>query len=170
MASVGTPEPQTIHPRLFRDCAAEFATGVAVITCVGPAGEPLGVTINSFSTVSLDPPLVLFSLARTLTAIDAFTQARGWAINILSAAQQDHSRIFSQRDSDRFADIAFTMSPHGNPVIADILSVFECVPFGIHDGGDHLIFLGRVVHASRRSEGRPLLYFRGRYATVVDEG
>lgn len=137
-----------------------FATGVAVITTVDGQGNPFGVTVNSFNSVSLDPPLVLWSLARRAWSLPVFDQENGFCVNILSAGQDDLCRLFSSRVEDRFAEIGWRRDALGLPVLDGALAVLSCRNWARHDGGDHEIFLGEVVGATR-SEGVPLAYCQG---------
>ena len=124
---------------------------------------PHGLTVNSFTSVSLDPPLVLVCLDRKVQSLGVFERAAGFSINILRAEQQEISRRFASIVEDRFENLAWTGGAHtGAPLLGDALGVFECVREQIIPAGDHLIFLGRVVQA-RCSDGEPLVYFASRY-------
>ncbi|HMM54831.1 MAG TPA: flavin reductase family protein [Candidatus Desulfobacillus sp.] len=148
--------------RALRDALGAFATGVAVVTAVRPDGRPAGLTVNSFNTVSLDPPLVLWSLSRRSPSLAAFRQASHFAVNILSAGQQALSERFARRDSDKFAGIDWQAGLGGAPLLPGCCAVLECGNEARHDGGDHLVFIGRVERFAR-SEAPPLVYHRGRY-------
>src|SRR5215469_2347356 len=149
--------------RRFRDALGWFATGVTVITADRPGGEPVGFTANSFSSVSLDPQLILFNLDRTAQCLPVFETAKYFAVNVLSEAQQELSNRFAASVEDRFRDVPFTRGEGGAPLLPDALAIFECAAHAVHDGGDHRIFLGRVLRFRARDEGSPLLYCRGRY-------
>ena len=150
-------------PRTLRDALGCFATGVTVVTCLNGEGHPAGLTVNSFTSVSLDPPLLLVCIAREAASAAALTSAANFAVNVLQTGQQPASIRFSTRAEDRFGVNDWTRGEFGAPVLEESLSVFECERYGVHDGGDHHILVGRVVKASFDPNLDPLLYFRGRY-------
>lgn len=156
-------ESRTGHdPRTLRDALGCFATGVTVVTCLCD-GEPAGLTVNSFTSVSLDPPLLLVCIAKPASSAAALTSATHFAINVLQTGQQPDSIRFATRDEDRFGAAAWSCGEAGAPILEDSLGVFECERFAVYDGGDHHILVGRVVKASFDAGLDPLLYFRGRY-------
>ncbi|QPC88024.1 flavin reductase [Mesorhizobium sp. NBSH29] len=146
--------------RTFRDALGRFATGVTIVTTATEDG-PVGITANSFSAVSLDPPVVLWSIGRNSSRYDAFADCKNFAVHILDADQLDLSRRFA-RAGDAFSGLDFTWSENGVPVLPDCLSRFECARIAGHDGGDHLIVVARVVEAALR-DGEPLVFSRGGY-------
>jgi len=150
-------------PRTLRDALGCFATGVTVVTCLGPDGAPAGLTVNSFTSVSLDPPLLLVCLNRRAASTERLVAASCFAVNVLQTGQQPASIRFSTRDEDRFGTTAWDCGEAGAPILKDSLGVFECERFAVHEGGDHHILIGRVVKASFDAGVDPLLYFRGRY-------
>jgi len=150
-------------PRTLRDALGCFATGVTVVTCLGAEGEPAGLTVNSFTSVSLDPPLLLVCLAKQAASAAALTEASHFAVNVLQTGQQPASIRFSTRDEDRFGTTPWSCGEGGAPILKDSLGVFECERHAVHDGGDHHILIGQVVKASFDAGLDPLLYFRGRY-------
>jgi flavin reductase (DIM6/NTAB) family NADH-FMN oxidoreductase RutF len=154
----------TIDPREFRDALGCFATGIAVATARAADGRPVGMTINSFASVSLDPPLVLWSIARTATGFAAFRDAGHFTINVLREEQRAVSVRFAGQADDRWEGIAVERWTTGAPVITGSLAVIECTTEAIHEGGDHLILVGRVLRLASDRSGRPLVYFAGRYA------
>jgi flavin reductase (DIM6/NTAB) family NADH-FMN oxidoreductase RutF len=149
--------------RTLRDALGCFATGVTVVTCVDSAGVPWGLTVNSFTSVSLDPPLLLVCLHKMAASAPALTLASHFAINVLQTGQQPASIRFSTRQEDRFGETPWSRGEAGAPILADSLGVFECERFAVYDGGDHHILVGQVVKASFDASLDPLLYFRGRY-------
>jgi flavin reductase (DIM6/NTAB) family NADH-FMN oxidoreductase RutF len=149
--------------RILRDALGCFGTGVTVVTTLNEQGEPLGLTANSFTSVSLDPPLILFSLARKSANLGAFEKAGRFAVNVLHIGQQPVAGKFAQRDVARFEDVDWATQPGGSPIIAGSLASFDCDTFAVHDGGDHVIFIGAVKHAWFEPHRDPLLYFRGRF-------
>lgn len=161
---LGKGEYRTGHdPRTLRDALGCFATGVTVVTCVAADGRPAGLTVNSFTSVSLDPPLLLVCLHRMAASASALVEASHFAINVLQTGQQPASIRFAARDEDRFGATPWSRGEAGAPILAESLSVFECERFAVYDGGDHHILVGQVVKASFDASLDPLLYFRGRY-------
>ncbi|MCK9509693.1 MAG: flavin reductase family protein [Pigmentiphaga sp.] len=150
------------NPNL-RQALGHFATGVTIITSRDAAGQPIGVTVNSFNSVSLEPPLILWSLARRAYSFDTFATQRHFAVHILSAHQQHLSDRFARAGADKFADIELEEGLGGAPLLSDCAAVFQCQTEARYDGGDHLIVLGRV-QAYHTREHPPLLFYRGRYA------
>ncbi|HUP67895.1 MAG TPA: flavin reductase family protein [Sphingomicrobium sp.] len=157
-------EYRTGHdPRTLRDALGCFATGVTVVTCLNEAGEPAGITVNSFTSVSLDPPLLLVCLYKEAASATALVSASHFAINVLQTGQQPASITFSTRVEDRFGQMPWSRGEAGAPILKDSLSVFECENYAVYDGGDHHILVGQVVKASFDASLDPLLYFRGSY-------
>jgi len=146
----------------FRRCLGKFATGVTVVTCLDAAGRPCGITANSFSSVSLDPPLILWNIAKVSNSLEAYKQAEYFAINVLAADHQAVATHFARSDHTRFANVDHVMSERGSPLLSDTLAQFECRTNAIHDCGDHFIIIGEVV-AFRSSDRDPLLFFAGQY-------
>jgi flavin reductase (DIM6/NTAB) family NADH-FMN oxidoreductase RutF len=150
-------------PRTLRDALGCFATGVTVVTCLTPEGSPTGLTVNSFTSVSLDPPLLLVCLAKPAASATALIEASHFAVNVLQTGQQPASITFSTRVEDRFGTTPWSCGEAGAPILKDSLGVFECERYAVHDGGDHHILVGQVIKASFDAGLDPLLYFRGRY-------
>ena len=157
----------TIDSRLFRDAMGCFATGVTVISTLSPEGEPVGLTANSFNSVSLDPPLVLFSLAKDATRFNAYVRSRHFAVNVLAEDQRELSTRFARKGETSWDGVHFHTWETGCPIVPGAIASFECVTETTHEGGDHLIFVGRVLKVLHMEAGRPLLYYRGRYAEVA---
>lgn len=155
-----TPFVPDDDPRAFRAALGRFATGVTVITTQTPQG-PVGFTANSFASVSLDPPLVLWSPARASLRFAIFAQAAFYTIHVLGMRQEPLSHRFL-RGGDGFAGLACDVSPEGVPILPDVLARFDCALHATHDGGDHLIVVGRVLRATC-AEGMPLVFSQGRY-------
>lgn len=149
--------------RTLRDALGCFATGVTVVTCLDGSGEPVGLTANSFTALSLDPPLLLVCVAKAAASAKPLGQARHFAVNVLQTQQQPASITFSTRVEDRFGCTPWALGEHGVPVLRDSLSVFECAHHAVHDGGDHFILVGEVKKATFEPGLDPLLYFRGSY-------
>lgn len=155
-----------IDGRAFRQALGAFATGVTIVTTRDVEGRPVGLTANSFNSVSLDPPLVLWSLALNSQNLPAFRQAPTWAVHILAASQEDMSRRFATRGSDKFADIEFEHGPGGAPLLNDCAARFLCKATFEYEGGDHAIFVGEVLDLSL-AEGPPLIFHGGRYGRLA---
>ena len=149
----------------FRAACAQFATGVAVATVLAPDGSPHGLTISSFTSVSLEPPLILICIDYTCSILDHFRLNPYFAVNILSEAQQELSIAFSIKPEGRFEDVAWTPGPDGSPRIAGTLAYIECKIEQIHEVGDHAILIGRARSAASLS-GTPLVYFNRSYRTL----
>ena len=149
--------------RTLRDALGCFATGVTVVTCLDSDGHPVGLTANSFTALSLDPPLLLVCVAKGAASAGPLTSASAFAVNVLQTQQQPASITFSTRGQDRFGQTEWSVGEHGAPVLLESLSVFECRRHAIHDGGDHFILVGEVIKASFEPRLDPLLYFRGSY-------
>ncbi|WP_455286680.1 flavin reductase family protein [Cupriavidus necator] len=155
--------------RRFRNALSMFATGVAVITAPREEGVPVGITVASFNSVSLDPPLVLFSVDRRCLSLGDLRTARRYAVNVLAEAQQDISNRFAKANTGKWEGIGFGARDGDRHVLLpDALATFECEPYAQHDGGDHVIFIGRVVRHQARHDGRPLIFFGGKYRALED--
>jgi flavin reductase (DIM6/NTAB) family NADH-FMN oxidoreductase RutF len=150
-------------PRTLRDALGSFATGVTVVTCLTRDGSPAGLTVNSFTSVSLDPPLLLVCLAKPAVSAAALIEATQFAVNVLQTGQQPASIRFATRDEDRFGTTPWSCGEAGAPILKDSLGVFECERHAVYDGGDHHILVGQVTKASFDTSLDPLLYFRGSY-------
>ncbi|MFN4173249.1 MAG: flavin reductase family protein [Pseudorhodobacter sp.] len=159
--------PDAEDARSFRDALGRFATGVTVVTTAGPDG-PMGFTANSFASVSLDPPLVLWSPARASSRFELFAEARHFAIHVLAAEDAVLCARFA-RGGEGFEGLPTDCSPEGIPLIPGTLARYECVQHATHDGGDHLVILGRVLRFAAR-EGAPLLFSQGRYGGFTSSG
>jgi flavin reductase (DIM6/NTAB) family NADH-FMN oxidoreductase RutF len=156
--------------REFRDALGLFPTGIAVVTTADPEGRLAGVTVNSFTSVSLDPPLVLVSLARTSRSLDIFDAAQYFAVSLLRDDQRHASTVFASTTADRFAEVRHRTGLGGCPVVEPSLVSFECEVHARHDGGDHVLLIGKVAQFSLGSElPRPLLYFRGQYRELSEQ-
>lgn len=155
--------PQTLDTRALRHAFGCFPTGVTIVTARRESGEPFGLTANSFSSVSLEPPLVLWSLARRSPNLEAFARASHFAINVLAADQTALSDRFARPHPDKFDGFAWTEGVGGVPLLAGAVAHIECRNSLRHPGGDHLIFLGEVERFSSDPDRTPLVFCRGRY-------
>lgn len=160
---------QEFSQKEFRAALGEFATGITVVTAPADEGPPIGFTVNSFSSVSLDPPLILFSVARSLNRFDAINEASAFVVNVLTADQEDLSNQFASSGGDKWAGVSWHEGDGGCPILGDTLATFECVPWAKYDGGDHVIFVGEVRRIQCLGEAGALIYFRSRYANLVVE-
>jgi len=149
----------------YREALGRFATGVAVVTCPGDGMGPVGVTVNSFSSLSLDPPLILWCLDKGSDRSDVFRNCDHFVVNVLATGQQDLSVRFAEVGQHDFSGIRHEPGVLGVPVLPDALAVLECNVEARHDGGDHVIYVGRVLEMSSR-DGEPLLYFSGQYREI----
>lgn len=152
-------------PKAFRNALGQFATGVTVVTTTDKDGNKIGMTANSFSSVSLDPMLVLWSVAKTCKVFNEFNEAKHFAIHVLKADQMNVSNQFASACDDRFAGIETTEGAGGVPILNDYSVVFECEMEARHEGGDHIILVGKVVNFDNRGEA-PLVFHAGRYADL----
>lgn len=151
-------------PRQMRDGFGEFMTGVTVVTTRDANGEPTGLTANSFSSLSLDPPLALFSIGKSSNTFEDFDAGNGFVIHVLAADQRDLAAQFSTKGIDRFEGVEWSSGFDDLPVIAGTLASFECSREHTYDGGDHLILVGRIEHFTVGDRDRPALgYFRSAY-------
>jgi flavin reductase (DIM6/NTAB) family NADH-FMN oxidoreductase RutF len=168
-AERSTAHSAFIEPLLFRQLLGCFPTGVAVITTTAADGQPAGLTCNSFSSVSLEPPLVLFSLRKASSLVSAFSEADAFAINILSQRQDALSgRFASSKVADKFEGVAWRSGPLGMPIIEDCLASFECSVHARHDAGDHYIFIGEVKHMGEGCADQALVYYKGAYMMLAE--
>ena len=159
-------EPQRderqMNERQLRNALGRFTTGVAIVSCCDPKGAFVGLTANSFSSLSLDPPLVLWSLRSSSPLCEAFLGATRFAVNVLTESQVDLSRRFASRDEHRFADGIWALGEHGAPLLAGCAATFECEKLSHQAAGDHWLFIGRV-RACSESTLPPLVFQAGHY-------
>ncbi|MBA54973.1 MAG: nitrilotriacetate monooxygenase [Pseudomonadales bacterium] len=152
-------------PKAFRSALGQFATGVTVVTTLDSQGNKIGMTANSFSSVSLEPMLVLWSIARTSNAFDDFIKADRFAIHVLNSEQQAVSNQFASKCQDRFCNVEHGEGLGGVPLLKDYSAVFQCQTEHQYDGGDHVIIVGRVLEFDNRGLP-PLIFHAGRYADL----
>ena len=153
------PPSVTIDPKELRRALSCFPTGVAVVTTLGPGAAPVGLTVSSFNSVSMEPPLILWSLTRASSSLSAFKAHGAFAVNILSAEQEPLCRHFAGA-GDRFAGVAWRPGIDGVPVLHGAVATFECRTYAIYPGGDHEIFLGKVL-AYDHADRVPLVFGKG---------
>jgi 3-hydroxy-9,10-secoandrosta-1,3,5(10)-triene-9,17-dione monooxygenase reductase component len=161
---------ETVDEGTFRRVLARFATGVVVVTGA-PDGKPAGLTCQSFSSLSLDPPLVLLSTARASKTWPRIERTGRFAVNVLNAGQRDLSERVAVSGGDKFADVPWRPGVLGNPLLDGALANLECDVHAVHDGGDHVIVIGRVraLEAPGLADESPLIYYRSAYRALTDE-
>jgi flavin reductase (DIM6/NTAB) family NADH-FMN oxidoreductase RutF len=160
---------QAGHPNFskqeFRASLAMFATGVTIVTARAESGELIGLTANSFNSVSLEPPLVLWSLSRVAGSMPVLTAGSHYAINILAADQKELAERFSTRREGRWDGVEWTAGISGSPLLAGAAATFECFNRSRYEEGDHVIFVGEVERCAHRAGAAPLLFHGGRFYT-----
>lgn len=154
---------QDFDPRSFRQALGSFATGVTIITTCNDEGKPLGLTVNSFNSVSMEPPMVLWSLANEAFSLPVFRDASHWAVHVLSSGQAELSTRFAKRGENKFKGVDLETGINGIPLLTGCSARFQCKTAFQYDGGDHVIFVGEVMDFDR-SEAAPLVFHGGRYA------
>jgi flavin reductase (DIM6/NTAB) family NADH-FMN oxidoreductase RutF len=164
-----TPPRQALPPSFsvaeFRAALGMFATGVTIVTARTDDGQVIGLTANSFNSVSLSPPLVLWSLSQAAASMSVFSAGSHYAINILAADQKELAERFATRGSDRWSGVAFDTGAGGAPVLHGSAAHFECFNRSRYDEGDHVIFIGEVERCAHRAGASPLLFHGGRFYT-----
>ncbi len=156
-------QPPSFSSQEFRQALGTFATGVTIVTARSSSGAPIGLTANSFNSVSLDPPLVLWSLAQAAASLAAFRGGSHYAINVLAADQRALAERFAARGADRWAGVEFSTGMGGAPLLDGAAASFECFNRSRYDEGDHVIFVGEVERCSWRAGASPLLFHGGRF-------
>ena len=160
--SPSAPRPLPPDAATYRTVLGHFATGVVIVTAVD-GDEPVGMAANSFTSVSLEPPLVLFCAAKSSSTWPRIQASGKWAANFLDEAGEEVCRLFAQKGADRFARVAYAPGRTGSPILEDALAFVDCETIVEHDAGDHVIVVGRVVELGYQREGKPLLFYRGGY-------
>ena len=151
----------------FRTALGMFATGVTIVTARDASGACVGLTANSFNSVSMAPPLVLWSLSQRAGSLPAFTRGSHYVINILAAEQHALAERFASKVADRFAGVAFRDGVGGAPILEGAAAVFECFNRSRYEEGDHIIFVGEVERCEHRVGAQPLIFHGGRYFTEL---
>jgi 3-hydroxy-9,10-secoandrosta-1,3,5(10)-triene-9,17-dione monooxygenase reductase component len=157
--------PPIVDPRLMREVLGHFASGVTVVTADTEDG-PIGFTCQSFSSLSLDPPLIAFAPARTSQTWPRLRDMGRFCVNVLAEGQDAVSQNFARSGGDKFAGVAWTPSPHGSPVLDDVVAWIDGELWAEYDGGDHTIVVARVLDLGAHPERRPLLFHRGSYGLL----
>ena len=162
----GSPEvPRIVDPQVLREVLGHFASGVTVVTAVTADG-PAGFTCQSFSSLSLDPPLVAFAPARTSRTWPALRAIGRFCVNVLAEGQDDVSKNFARSGADKFAGVRWSPSAHGSPVLDDVVAWIDGELWAEYDGGDHSIVVARVLDLGADPDRRPLLFHRGTYGLL----
>jgi flavin reductase (DIM6/NTAB) family NADH-FMN oxidoreductase RutF len=156
----------TFDSQQFRDALGGFATGVTVITSYSLDQKPIGITVNSFSSVSLDPPLILFSLGHKGNHCQEFQQYGKFAVHILGDEQGPLCELFASPKEERFSDVTYDLGENGSPVLAGSIGVLECETHQLVEAGDHLIFICRVTNVQTDPSKKPLLFFKGGFPSI----
>jgi 3-hydroxy-9,10-secoandrosta-1,3,5(10)-triene-9,17-dione monooxygenase reductase component len=160
--------PAPVDPRLMRDVLGHFASGVTVVTADTAAG-PIGFTCQSFSSLSLDPPLVVIAPARTSSTWPRLREIGRFCVNVLAEDQTQLSQTFARSGVDKFAGVRWTRSRHGSPVLEDVVAWIDCALWAEYDGGDHTLVAARVLDLGAAPDRRPLVFHRGAYG-LLDAG
>jgi len=155
-------------PRELRNALGLFPTGVAVVTGYTASRVPIGITVNSFTSVSLDPPLISFNAAKSLGCLEHLLRMETFVVNLLTETQSTVSTRFARANSDKWADAVCRYGQTENPILVPHLAMFECTRYAVHEAGDHLIIIGRVLHFEIEEQETPLVFFRGAYRRVGD--
>jgi flavin reductase (DIM6/NTAB) family NADH-FMN oxidoreductase RutF len=167
MSSEGIPARETpVTSEEFRRACGRFATGVAIASVLDANGAPHGLTVNSFTSVSLDPPLILICLGHAVTCIDAFRSSRHFGINVLAEGQRELSDRFARKGEDRFDGLEWYRGESGVPLLPAVLGAIECRVHQRFTSGDHDILVGEMIRV-HITEGEPLLYFASRYRRLA---
>jgi len=164
------PDGHPPDPETLRRALGSFVTGVTVVTTRDAVGAPHGFTANSFTSVSLDPPLVLVCVGYEVERMDAYRRCRGFAINVLDASQRALSDRFATKRPDRFDGVRWRPGTHGAPILEGGIAALECAPWQRIEAGDHMILIGRVLRCEDADDRRPLAYWRGNYRRLSCTG
>ena len=155
-----------IEPNELRRVTGHFATGVTIITTASKSGAPFGLTANAFTSVSLNPPLLLVAVDKKAESYPHFEESKVFTVNILSDEQETLSRKFAVSGGDKFQGVAYQMGANGVPILDGALAYLECKLYAVYDGGDHTLFLGEIEEARTR-EIKPLIFYRGGYRALA---
>ena len=165
-----TAADRDFDAREFRNALGQFPTGVCVVTARAMDGEDLGMTMSSFNSLSLDPPLVLFSVDRRSRSLHKWQDTKGYAINVLAESQKTISDRFARPLSNKWTGIDFDRGYADAPLLRGITACFECRPHAIHDGGDHVLFVAQVVRFWTIQDRSPLIFCKGNYGALKPTG
>lgn len=166
--SAAAVEMPLIDTRELRNTFGMFATGVTAITALGENDHLVGITANSFSSLSLDPALILWSLVLTSPSVAAFDEGKYFNVNILSQRQEGLAMQLATRSEDKFSGVPYRLSPTGVPLLEDALATLQCQVEFTRVAGDHLLIVGRVLDFDRADAGEPLVFYRGGFKQLCD--
>lgn len=155
---------QTFDTKGFRKALGKFPTGVTIITTTSESGEPIGMTVSSFNSVSMDPPLILWSIDHKAHSLEFFENCEYFAVNILSNQQQNLSNLFASTGADKFKKTEFTQGAGNSPLLANCIAQLECRTWKTYEGGDHTIILGEVLEYHHDDTQSALVFYQGNYA------
>ncbi len=153
---------------LFKEVMGNYPTGVTIVTTTDEEGTPVGLTVNSFASVSLDPLLILWSIDHKVSSLEIFKRTEKFAVHVLAAEQQDLCLLFASKGTDRFSQCTWKMSKHHLPIISDTFAVLQCKTFKRVEAGDHTILIGEVLEIEREKEN-PMLYHRRKFGEIPAE-
>ncbi|MFB7640168.1 flavin reductase family protein [Peribacillus butanolivorans] len=153
--------------REFRNTMGTFATGVTIITAKGEDGKNIGLTANAFSSLSLDPPLILVCIDKKSSSVPAFQKGRPFVVNLLSEEQENECWSFAKGGVDKFVNAQYELSPNGVPILKENLSTIICDVFEVLEGGDHVIVTGLAKEISRNEEKKPLIFYSGNICNLA---
>jgi flavin reductase (DIM6/NTAB) family NADH-FMN oxidoreductase RutF len=160
--------PASIDSTLFRQVLGAYPTGVSVVTALGSGGEPVGMVVGTFTSVSLDPPLVGFLPDRKSTSWPQIEAAGHFCVNVLASDQQEVCRQVSAKGPDKFVGVEYALSRHNLPIIANAIATIECSIHSVTEAGDHWIVLGNVLGMEITRDENPMLFHRGRYGGFAE--
>ncbi|MBU9710382.1 flavin reductase family protein [Evansella tamaricis] len=153
---------------VFKEVMGNYPTGVTVVTTSDGQGTPLGLTVNSFASVSIDPLLILWSIDKKVSSYEPFIKANKFAVHILAGNQSDICSLFATKGADRFANCEWELSQHNLPIIKETAGVLECETYNVIDAGDHSILIGKVIHIQNNVKD-PLLYHNRKFGSIPDQ-
>jgi flavin reductase (DIM6/NTAB) family NADH-FMN oxidoreductase RutF len=159
--------PSNLDARDFRNALGCYPTGVIIMTGLAESGERIGLTINSFTSVSLDPPLVSVCLARTASSFETLQMSQGFVFNVLRDDQRHISGVFAKSGNDKWRGVKYRDGINGVPILVPNLAAFQCSTYAEHDAGDHIIVIGRVVAVEFDTETAPLVFHQGGYSRLL---
>ena len=168
MTNSAISDDQPVASAALRAVMGQYLTGVTIVTVTGPDQIPYGLTVNSFNSVSLSPPLILWSLDNRNDKLSLFQSCRGFAVNIMAAEQLGICQTFAAAENDRFAKCDWRFGSYGQPLLANSLASLECRPWAEYDGGDHTIFVGEVMSITK-ADGNAAAFFKGKLGQYGDQ-
>ena len=166
-ADSASVSPSNVEPRKFRDVLSAYPTGVCVVAAQSEDGRKHAMAIGSFSSISLDPPLVGFYPTKTSSSWQEIAEVGRFCVSVLGEDQLDHCKRFAARSPDKFAGLSHRISPGGQPILDDVLAWIDCVTEFVHEVGDHMLVVGRVEQLERERDSLPLLFFGGDYHKIA---